>query len=54
MTIRRLKHHPIGALAQLVERLAGSEKVSGSNPLGSTIFGLIAITIVIAYPTAGK
>jgi hypothetical protein len=26
----------IGALAQLVERFAGSEEVSGSNPLGST------------------
>lgn len=25
-----------GALAQLVERLAGSQKVSGSTPLGST------------------
>lgn len=28
----------IGALAQLVERFAGSEEVSGSNPLGSTSF----------------
>ncbi len=30
----------IGALAQLVERFAGSEEVSGSNPLGSTSFRL--------------
>jgi hypothetical protein len=28
-----------GALAQLVERLNGIEKVSGSNPLCSTKFG---------------
>ena len=27
-----------GALAQLVERLAGSEEVRGSTPLGSTKF----------------
>lgn len=27
-----------GALAQLGERFAGSEEVSGSIPLGSTIF----------------
>lgn len=28
-----------GVLAQLVERLNGIEKVRGSTPLGSTIFG---------------
>ena len=28
-----------GALAQLVERFAGSEEVRGSTPLGSTIHG---------------
>ena len=28
-----------GVLAQLAERLNGIEKVRGSNPLGSTIFG---------------
>ncbi len=30
---------PPGALAQLVERLAGSEEVNGSNPLCSTVDG---------------
>ena len=42
-----------GALAQLVERLAGSEEVRGSTPLGSTnlikvlnSFELIAVKFV--------
>ena len=36
MTTQR---HPFkGALAQLVERFAGSEEVRGSTPLGSTKF----------------
>jgi hypothetical protein len=33
----------IGGLAQLGERLAGSQKVSGSSPLSSTFFGSIML-----------
>jgi hypothetical protein len=36
--IRPLENKMDGALAQLVERNTGSVEVSGSTPLGSTIF----------------
>src|SRR5215212_10099077 len=36
-------HLTIGGLAQLGERLAGSQKVSGSSPLSSTFFGFIML-----------
>ena len=31
-----------GVLAQLVERLNGIEEVTGSNPVGSTVFAVKA------------
>ena len=33
---KRVKPTPVGGLAQLGERLAGSQKVRGSSPLSST------------------
>ena len=38
--IRSITRGTLGALAQLVERLVRNEKVSGSNPLCSTLFVL--------------
>ena len=41
--IYNLKLIPDGVLAQLVERLNGIEKVTGSNPVGSTFSWQFAV-----------